>query len=133
MKKLSFLFLVFISGIAVFNSCNPDSANPSADARDNYIGSWRVSESGKGRLTYEVQISADPNNSAQVLIKNFYNFGVEPYCLVTQGNITLPSQSFSKFITVYGSGTLNGSTITWTYYVNNGADLDTIKSTYTKL
>lgn len=135
MKKISlFIILIILSGIAFFDSCNPDeNTNPNADARDNYLGTWRVQEAGKAKLTYEVQISADPNNSTQVLIGNFYNFGIEPYALVTSSNITVPSQSFGKFVQVYGSGTLSGSKITWTYYVNNGADLDTIHSVYTKL
>ncbi|MHC1708285.1 MAG: hypothetical protein AB9842_12310 [Bacteroidales bacterium] len=135
MNKLRlFVLLIAIPAIGFIWACNPDD-DPFSDqeARDNYIGTWRVQESDKGKITYEVVISADPNNSTQVLINNFYNYGIEPYALVTATNITIPSQSFSKYLQLNGSGTLSGSKITWTYYVNNGADLDTIQSVYTKL
>lgn len=134
MKRIKWLlFLLFVSFVSFFSSCNPDEDILSdGDARDNYLGTWLVQESGKGKLTYEVDIAADPDNSAQVLLSNFYNYGIKPYALVTATTITLPSQSFSKSLQVYGSGTLSGSKITWTYYVNNGADLDTIHSVYTK-
>lgn len=126
-------FFLLIAGFALLQSCNPDDDPTVLDLRDNYIGKWKVQESSKGKLTYEVQITADSNNSNNVFIKNFYDFGIKPYAVVTTSGINLPSQTFAKYIQVYGFGTYSSNKINWTYYVNNGADLDTIISVYTRL
>ena len=118
----------------VISACDPDEDDPFGDeVRDKYIGTWRVQENNKKKITYNVQIAADPGNSSQVLISNFYNYGIEPYAIVTTGTITLPTQSFAKGIVIYGTGSYTTGKINWTYYVNDGADLDTIQSVYTKL
>jgi hypothetical protein len=135
MKSFKFLFsIVIASMVVVFTSCDPNEDPLSdQDVRDNYLGTWKVQESGKGKVTYEVEITADPDNSVQVLINNFYDYNIKPYAIVTASTITLPSQDFAKSLQIHGSGTLSQEKITWTYYVNNGADLDTIHSVYTKL
>jgi hypothetical protein len=119
----------------VLASCTPDAnedPNPN-DPRQKFLGTWLVQESGKSKLTYQVNITENPNNSTEVLISNFYNFGIKPYAVITSGTITLPVQSFSsQGIEVNGSGEYSTNKIQWIYYVNDGADLDTIISVYTK-
>jgi len=116
-----------------FNACTVDEEDPGTDPRDKYIGTWTVQETGKKKLTYQVEITADPFNSVQVLISNFYNFSIQPYAVATTNTLTVPTQSFaSEGITVWGSGSYSNNTISWVYYVNDGANQDTIVSTYTK-
>ncbi|MCX6271378.1 MAG: hypothetical protein NTU44_09205 [Bacteroidetes bacterium] len=134
MKRINiFTYILIIIGLSIFSACNPDQNTVSnQDVRDQYIGSWSVVENGK-KLNYEVQITADPNNSSQVLINNFYDYNIKPYAIVTISSITLPAQSFGKSITVNGSGSFANNKITWTYYANHDqTQLDTIHSVYTK-
>ena len=116
-------------------SCTPDAnedPNPN-DPRQKFIGTWLVQEAGKAKLTYQVTITENPANSSEVILNNFYNFGIKPYAIITSGTITVPVQSFStQGIQVNGSGEYASNKIQWVYYVNNGADLDTIVSVYTK-
>lgn len=128
-KHLLFIVLAFFT----LNACTVDEEDPGADPRDKYLGTWTVQESGKKKLTYEVEIAADPFNSVQVLISNFYNFGIQPYAIVTTSTLTVPTQSFaSEGLTVWGSGSYANNKISWVYYVNDGANQDTIISTYTR-
>ena len=128
-----FLLLAFVS-VFMVPGCDPDE-NPfdPLDPRDQYLGTWTVQEAGKKKITYEVTISSDPGNSVQVLIDNFYNIGITPYAIVTSSTITLPQQTFSfPSVKVWGSGSYSNDKISWVYYVNDGADLDTVVSTYTR-
>jgi len=127
----SFVLLLFAILLPIL-ACDPIEGDPSADARDKYLGTWTAQEAGKKKLTYQVQITADPNNSVQVLISNFYNFGIQPYAIATSGSLSIPTQSFAaEGITVWGSGNYASNKINWVYYVNDGANQDTIHSTYT--
>ena len=127
--KNPFLLFLFISLFPLI-SCDPNAGDPSSDARDKYIGTWTVQE--KKKITYQVQITADPSNSAQVLIGNFYNFNIQPFAIATSGTLTIPTQNFStQGIKVWGVGTYTSKKLTWVYYVNDGANQDTIHSTYT--
>ncbi len=135
MKTTYSLLLIFTILITFLAECTPDSTedpNPS-DPRQKFLGTWLVQETGKKKLTYQVNISENPSNTSEVLISNFYNFGIKPYAIVTSGTITMPVQSFaSQGIQVNGSGEYSTNRIQWIYYVNNGADLDTIVSVYSK-
>ena len=114
----------------------PDPTNPD-DVRAKYNGSWVCAENSKlfGQQTYSVNIGNDPNNSSQVLISNFYHFGYDAqdraYAVVTSGTISVPNQAVCGH-TIWGSGKLSGSKINWNYYVNDGADIDTVSAVYTK-
>ncbi|MBC8146993.1 MAG: hypothetical protein H8E98_03275, partial [Bacteroidetes bacterium] len=44
---------------------------------------------------------------------------------------TVNSQTVCNSI-INGEGTLSGNKISWSYYVNDGADIDHVTSTYTK-
>jgi hypothetical protein len=90
-------------------------------------------QESKKKLTYEVQITASPTNSAEVIINNFYNTGIKPFAVITTSTITCPVQSFpSQQITINGAGTYSSEKINWVYYVNDGADLDTITAVYSR-
>ena len=112
-----------------------NNVNPS-DSRDDYIGSWDVTETCS-KDSYTVTIEADPNNSDRVFIKNFWLIGYQeapPYGIIDGEIITIPKQSILNdgSLEVHGSGTLNKKKITWFYEINDGADLFSCSATYEK-
>lgn len=142
MKKIHFLiFATIISFSVYFVSCNPDdpdgSPQPVTDPRDQYIGSWtctEVSQLYPAQTPFTVGISLSTGNSTQILISNFYHFGTtESAMAVVSGNtVTLPQQTVCN-MTIHGNGTLEtASKITWNYYVNDAADIDSVSATYIK-
>jgi hypothetical protein len=122
---LSFLFLL---------SCEEDTTEL-PDDRDAFIGSWNVNESCV-RDSYTVQIVADPSNSSQVLINNFWNTGncgSAPYAIIAGNNIVIPTQDFCDgAFEVNGDGDLDKGTISWNYTVNDGADTYSCQASYTQ-
>jgi hypothetical protein len=123
------LLLLFVFGCEPFD--NPDDGDP----RDNFVGDWTVNEVSTlyGTTNYSATIIYDPNNSTQVLIKNFYHFGmeIETYAIPTVSSITVPEQTICS-ASVKGTGYLNKNTIDWTYTVDDGADIDHVTATFTK-
>ena len=131
-----FAVLLTAVSLLLITSCelmeNPDDTDP----RDNYLGTWTVNEVSTlyGTNNYSAIIIYDPGNSTQVLIKNFYHFGmeIETYAIATTGTITIPEQTVCSHA-VKGKGTLlNKNKIEWTYTVNDGADIDNVTATFTK-
>ncbi len=121
--------LILISSCEIFDDPLP------SDPRNNFVGSWTVNETSSlyGTNNYSATIVKDPNNSTQVLISNFYHFGmeIEIYAIPTVSSITVPQQIVCNH-TVKGTGTLNKAKIDWAYTVNDGADIDNVIAVYTK-
>lgn len=95
------------------------NTNPgSGDPREKFLGSWKVTETCS-RMNYNVTISDDPQNSAQVLIENFGNPGTgyaPAVALVTGNSIYVSNQTIGSGWSVSGSGTMNDSgRIDWSY------------------
>ncbi len=104
--------------------------------RDAFIGTWNVNDSCF-RDAYNVSIVADPANSSQVIIKNFWQIGYNekpPYAIVAGSTITIPKQSmlYNGSDTVSGSGSLIKDKIKWDFTVKAGGDLWTCNATYEK-
>jgi len=136
--QVLFPLLVLFSAF-LMHSCELDEEEnpvPTFD-RDKFIGAWNVSESCS-RDFYSVEIVANPANSSQVIIKNFWLIGFQekpPYAIVSGNIITLPKQAICDNFSneVSGSGKLDKNQITWNYTVNDGADLWSCSSTYTRI
>lgn len=113
--------------VLLLPACEIDEDDNGANPRDKFLGTWRFNESeAKSELAfYNVSIVIDPGNSSQVLLRNFGNVGNfhSAYGIVTTDRITIPSQTVAS-LTISGSGTLtSNSRMTWTYSINDGADL----------
>jgi len=135
MRLFSVLSVLLISILLISSCTEDDNANP-ADDRDQFFGYWDVTETCN-RDSYSVQIVADPSNSSQVLIKNFWLIGNNekpPYAIVAGSTITIPKQLMCNNGTneVQGSGKLDKNKINWNYTVNDGADLYTCTAIYKK-
>ena len=121
----------------LFSGC-AKSADPTPDAgaRDAFLGKWSVTETWT-KLTYEVNITADPVSSTGVFIYNFAGTGAASLpagAEVTGTTILLdPDQIIGTNIKINGSGGLVGTKITWNYTLDDGANLIHAVATYTKL
>lgn len=138
MNRFKLLSILVVLGLCLgsITSCTDDDTITPQNDRDKFIGTWDVNETCQ-RNAYSVQIEADPSNSVQVLINNFWLIGYQeepPYAIVAGNSIVIPKQYIgnNKEIEVTGSGSYSNDIITWSYTVNDGADLYTCSATYEK-
>lgn len=133
MKKIFYLLsTVVVLTVLSLSSCDEPVVPDDTDPRDSYIYTWNCQE--QSGLNYSVIVTADPNNSSQVLLANFHMFGNDQKAkaIATTNNLTLPSQELCSN-TISGGGTLvNANKIDMKYYVNNHSTIDTITATYTR-
>ncbi len=137
MKKLKDLRLWGLILVLGFLSCNPDDdiiVDP-VDDRDKFFGTWSVNESCF-KSNYTVTISADPNNSAQVLLANFGNPGPSYQAvvgLVAGSKIFVTNQVIGDGWTINGTGNLQGTQIiNWTYTLVIGGNSLSCTSEYVR-
>jgi len=128
MKTNRFLLVLLATLVFILPACVVDEDDIDADPRDKFIGTWRFNESPvKSDLSfYNVVITKDPGNTAQVLLRNFGNVGNfhSAYGLVAGNIIAIESQTVAS-LTLSGTGTLTTpSGMTWSYSINDGADLN---------
>ena len=134
MKKFiqSFSLLTF-SIILLLCGCTKTTPEPSpTDSRQQYIGSWGVNETSTKNY-YTAAISADPNSSDGVFINNFAASTVQAHAVVSGNSITVTSQQLSNGWIVNGTGSYSSGKITWTYSINDGANLTNYIAIFTKL
>jgi hypothetical protein len=129
------LGLSFLTG-TLLTSCTKDSSSTPTDlTRSSLTGTWMVTETAK-KITYEVTIAVDSSSVNGVKITNFAAAGqnVKATAYLTGTTLALSKDELlSNEWIVNGSGTVNGTTlINWQYTVNDGANLISIKATYTK-
>jgi len=135
MKNITLPAFIFLSLSLLFTGCGKDPTPSPTDPRSQFLGKWSVTESKKS-LTYDVNITADVNSQDGVLIYNFGGFGtsVTAGASVSGNSITLDAnQEIVPGVTINGGGSLSGSKITWSYTINDGADLITVSAVYTKI
>lgn len=136
MKKANFKpagFVLFF--LILFAACNPDDINNLLITRDNYLGTWSVSDQEVPitKNNYTANITADQNNSSQVVINNFHQFGsgFNVLGVVSGKNLTIGTQTVAG-VSVYGDGELKNNTLTITYFTDDGADINKYVAVYTK-
>jgi len=104
-------------------SCEEDNLDDFEDSREQFLGTWDVSEN-ELKDAYSVTIVKNPANSSEVLINNFWNMtGNPPAALVVGKKIYFNNANFfDSESEVNGEGFLNNDKITWQYKVFDGAD-----------
>ncbi len=132
-KYLYFTLILF----AILPGCtkdDDDDNNPYVDPRDKFLGTWSVNNESCSSRRYQVIISYDSSNSAQVLLSNFaFSEASEPdTALITGSNITMPLQFNSEKWQIKGSGKYENDNIQWTYTLIISADEQQCTATYTK-
>jgi len=128
MKKIFALAPLFLLSVffLFFAGCELEDIDPDADPRLKFLGTWQFNESElkSNQAFYQVTISIDPGNTAQVLLRNFGNIGNfhSATGLVTGNRITIASQNVAS-VTVDGSGIIiNDTRMNWSYTLEDGAD-----------
>lgn len=136
LKKIVYLLSLVIIA-TIIHSCEPDEKEDpiNVNPRDKFLGTWLCTEQNK--LTYTVNIVVSPDNSSNVLLKNFHHFGLNEHVVgeISGTTITLPQQSASQntwFVNGSGVMTANKKDIIFQYTVSDGATPRTVNATYTK-
>ncbi len=134
MKKSLKVFLV-ISAVSLlfFTACDDDNGfDPFGDPVEKFLGEWQCEESstvyGDG-YNFQVIITRNPDNSAEILMANFYHqgFDVKARALVVGNNLTIPRQGIcDDTIEIQGSGTYKNGEVNMAYTANDGADIDEV-------
>ena len=133
---ISYLLTLVVFLAIGFSSCEDDPQPSPADAREAFSGTWSVTET-EMKLTYEAVIELDPQAlNGGVFIHNFADAGsssAPAYAYVSNNTITLEAnQEIGDGWKINGSGILSGSTINWTYTLNDGANLFNISAIFTR-
>lgn len=131
------MYLLIITSMA---ACVPEDDVDTGDPRDKFTGTWRFTETqivkSPDAISFTVTISYDPNNTSQVLLRNFAQIGGQfaPYGIVTSNRITIPLQEVGQEFMISGSGTLSGSSqMDWEYTTVAGGDKESFTAVASKL
>ncbi len=135
-NRIFFLILLSIFFAFILTSCVDGWEDPFGDPVEKFLGNWKVNEVSTlygGQYNYDVSISRNPANSAEILISNFYMQGPGEFAraLVSGNTITIVQQTICNgTIAIKGSGQFNAGVITLVYTANDAADLDNVSATY---
>ena len=137
MKKSFFKLGLFFLGLFLLTipSCKPDN-NDVVDQRDKFIGTWNCAETSSQNpnvINFSVTVAKDELTENEILLDNFYHLGVDQKSrlLVDYSNLSMPQQTICN-LNVNGSGAFTNSKVNLIYYVNDGADIDTVNALLSK-
>jgi len=113
MKTLFFRTVIFMAALVCCAGCSDDDK---ADARDAYIGSFKIDEqyiNANGVIvkdSYNVTIVKSSVNENDVIMSNILNSGESANVTVTGNSFVIPQQTL-KSVGVSGSGRIDGTAI----------------------
>jgi hypothetical protein len=117
--------------VTCISACEPEDDIDTGDPRNTFTGTWRFTETPAAKnpdvISFTVTISNDPDNSSQVLLRNFAQLGGQysPFGIVTSNRITIPSQEVTPGFIVSGKGTLSGTNnMDWEYTTIAGGEME---------
>jgi hypothetical protein len=114
-------YVLLVSLLSLITSCSSDDeAKP--DTRGQFVGTYAVVDvsSGSG-ATYDYDVTISTDSDGNLSISNFADMINVPVKATADGNkLTIKSQSFTNpnsqnTLTVYGSGSLSGNVLNFTY------------------
>ena len=127
--KLSQIILLIV--ILLFGSCATTPIDD-IDDLDKYTGTWNVSDNPV-RINYQVTITANPSNSAEILLNNFADLGSSAVGLVIGNSVVIDNQSLGSNYSVSGSGSyINNGKLEFNFDLNDGIDIDSRVAVFTK-
>lgn len=128
-KKL--LQAILVIGIIFFESCATIPIDESDDI-DKYIGVWNVNDQ-PARINYKVTITANPSNSAEILLNNFADLGNSAVGLVVGNSLVIDNQTLGSSYSVSGSGSyINSGKLEFNFDLNDGIDIDSRVAVFTR-
>ncbi len=130
--------LLLVSTISL-TSCEEDEIDEMfGDPVEKFLGDWKCYETGDlhGPFgPYDVTLERNPENSSEVLIRNFNYQGMDESAraIIAGNTITVPRQSICNgTIEVQGSGSFENDEINLNYRTNDGADEENIAANFYK-
>ncbi len=132
-RKIAFrLITVFIVGIS-FAACQKEDENTTEEiTRDKYVGTWAANETPVAKQTWESIITIDAASSNKIKVSKFANLAGNALVIVSGMNLTIPAQSINGN-EIEGTGKYqNSNLITWSYSVNDGADIKYYTAIYNR-
>ena len=109
------------------------------DPRDNIVDTWRSTEISAiyGKSSYLVDISKEPLDSAEIVLSNFYNLGINTEVKgVLNGYKIYISAQVVNGNEISGEGTLAGdySVISFVYEVDDGSgETDNVAAEFNRI
>lgn len=129
-KIKSILASALIITLLMF-SCT-DTPDNGGDDIQKYVGTWSVSDQS-ARINYSVIITANPSNSAEILLENFAGLGSTAIALVIDNSLAIDSQSLTQGYSVSGSGNyVNSKKLVINFDLNDGIDNEQRVATFTR-
>ncbi len=140
MKRNSKLLIIILFGFLIsFASCTDEDLDDLfGDPVEKFLGTWRCEEVGSisgGGWNYQVIITRNPANSAEILIQNFNLQGdsERARALITGNNMTIEKQLIcDDTIEIQGSGTFSNGEVNFSYTTNDGATLESFTGRFYK-
>ncbi len=143
MKKMfkSFIAIAVIGAVTTVASCTKtcDSGYEGDDCktetRAKFIGQFTGPETCTiGNDNYTITVGRSSTDALKITFANVYNQGFTAVATVDGSSFTVETQSIATDVTVSGTGTLSGNTLTFTYtVVTVGSASNTCTFTGTKL
>ncbi len=110
-------FCLLSSTIMLSSSCKKDDP----PARDKFIGSYQVNENcTSGTYSYSLSIVEAATSGDAVIIQNFGNFASTINVTATVNGDNLNFNATQDGVTLTGSGSINGNTLTLIYQAAGG-------------
>ena len=99
---------------------------------EKYTGTWSVSDQS-ARINYSVTITANPSNSAEILLNNFADLGTTAVGLVIGNSVVIDNQSLGSDYSVDGDGHyINSGKLEFNFNLNDGIDNEVRVAIFTK-
>ncbi len=131
MNRRLFLPFIVLFGMVIFSSCEVAS-DDSFDDIEKYFGTWNVNDQAS-KLNYVVTISANPSNSAEILLNNFADLNSSAVGLVVGNSVVIDSQSLGSAYSVNGVGSyINSGKLEFNFSLDDGIDMESRTAIFTK-
>ena len=118
--------------ILSFQSCVVDDDTPYTDPRERFLGVWNVNDQ-PGRINYQVNITNDPAQSAQVILYNFADMGASAKGLVVGSKIIVDKQDIGNGFLANGTGTyITSNKLEFEFVLDDGIDLEQRIAVYSR-
>ena len=129
-RRLFFPFIVLF-GMVIMSSCEVISDDTSDDI-EKYYGTWHVNDEAS-KLNYVVTISANPSNSAEILLDNFADLSSSAIGLVVGNSVVVDYQSLGSDYSVNGTGSyVNSGKLKFDFVLDDGIDSESRTAIFTK-
>lgn len=125
------LSVVLLLSVFLLGACAITTEDESDDI-EKYTGTWSVSDQS-ARINYSVTITANPSNSAEILLDNFADLGTTAVGLVVDNSVVIDNQSLGTEYSTYGDGNyINSKRLEFNFHLDDGIDNEGRVAVFTK-